>query len=240
MEAIFVDGEAYSTLESLKSVVDTGDCLFEYRKFAAGSSVLPPVVFEGPGKKPVALTFDDYLGDEVLSLLDVLQENHVKATFFIIGNSIERNGEIVKEIVRQGHELANHTWDHFNLHTLRDDEIRAQLISTQLALQRYSGIRASCFRPPGGYYDGKIIRIAQDIGLRTVLWSLNSTDADLKNGPAVIKNTIVRLVHPGAIIVMHMNRESTIQALRGAIGALKSKGYEFVTVSELISDRERK
>jgi len=239
VESIYVDGEAYSTLDNLKKVVDTGGCLFEYKKFQADNSELTPVIFEGPNKKVAALTFDDYLGDRVYPLLDVLAKNNVKATFFIIGNSIEKYGDIVKAIVQQGHEIANHTWDHFNLHTLRDDEIRAQLISTQLALQQHGGIIAACFRPPGGYYDTKIVRITRDVGLYTVLWSLNSTDADLQNGPGVIKNAIVRSIHPGAIIVMHMNRESTIEALTAVIESLRKKGYDFVTVSEMISGGER-
>lgn len=238
VKAIFVDGEAYSTLDNLQSVIDTGTEPFEFKKFQPDNSELPPAVFEGPGEKVVALTFDDYLGDKVYPLLEVLDRNNVKATFFIIGNSVENNSQLVKAIVQQGHEIANHTWDHFNIHTLSDDEIRAQLISTQLVLQRYGGTKATSFRPPGGYYDSKIIRMAWEVGLYTVLWSINSTDADSENGPAVIKNTIIKGIHPGAIVVMHMNRESTIEALTGTIKALRSKGYNFVTVSEILSDGE--
>lgn len=239
IDSIFVDGIAYSTIDSLKKIVDTGNCIFKYRNPLVNKSDLPSVIFKGPKEKVIALTFDDYLGDNVYPLLDVLKENDVKATFYIIGNSVKNNGDIIKAIVEQGHEIANHTWDHFNLHTLRDDEVRAQLISTQLVLQRYGGIKPTSFRPPGGYYDNKIVKMAEDIGLKTILWSLNSTDADTNNGPEIIKDTILKIAHPGSIVVMHMGRDSTIKALTTTIKELRGKGYNFVTISEIINDGKR-
>ncbi|MBA1334900.1 MAG: Polysaccharide deacetylase family protein [Firmicutes bacterium] len=234
IEGIFVDGDAYSTLEQLKNVEDTGELTFEFRNLTPSEDQLMPVISKGPEEKVMALTFDDYLGDKVWPLLDVLDRYGVKGTFFVIGNSIEANKELLMEISERGHELANHTWDHYNNHTLTDDEVRAQLISTQVLIHRYTGQKPRYFRPPGGYYDRNMVRIAQDIGLQTVLWSLNSTDADKKNSAGRIKGVVTQWAHPGAIVVMHLNRETTVDSLPGIIATMKDRGYRFVTVSEII------
>ncbi len=235
IEGIFIDGVAYSTLEHLRNVMDIGDMEFEFREFARdAASPLLPVMDKGTDKKLVALTFDDYLGEEVNPLLDVLDEHGVKGTFFIIGNSIENNAETLKDLVKRGHEAANHTWDHFNNHTLTDDEIRAQLISTRLFIRKHGGRDAPFFRPPGGYYNDNMVRIAQDIGLRTVLWSLNSTDADTGNDAKHISRTVTQWIHPGAIVTMHTGRGATIKALPEIIENLRNRGYDFVTITEMV------
>lgn len=238
IECIFVDGQAYSTIDEVQKVIDTGDDLLE---FMDKKVIKEPkqVIYKGPGQKVVALTFDDYLGEQVDELLDVLDKHQVKGTFFLIGNSIESYSQVLKELVEKGHEAANHTWDHFNCHTLTDDEIRAQLIATQLMIKRYGKGESRFFRPPGGYYDARITRIAEDIGLTTVLWSLNSTDADPDNGPMDIKKTVTRWIQPGSIIVMHTNRKSTIESLPGIIVSLKKRGYTFLTLSEMLRIQEK-
>lgn len=234
IHAVFVDGSAYSTLEHLKEFVDTEGTDFEFREFMSDTGPLLPVIEKGPEEKVVALTFDDYLGDKVYPLLDVLDECNVKATFFVIGNSIEQNAGVLKELVNRGHQAANHTWDHYNNHTLTDDEIRAQLISTRLFTEKYSGQSAPFFRPPGGYYNDNMVRIAQNAGMQTVLWSLNSTDADPQNDAKHIKRVVTQWVHPGAIVTMHTGRDATMEALPGIIENLRDRGYRFVTISEMV------
>lgn len=234
INTVLVDGSAYSTLEHLKEFVDTGGTDFEFREFTPDTGPLLPVIEKGPEEKVVALTFDDYLGDKVYPLLDVLDQCNVKATFFIIGNSIEHNADVLKELVNRGHQAANHTWDHYNNHTLTDDEIRAQLISTRLFTEKYGGQSAPFFRPPGGYYNDNMVRIAQNTGMQTVLWSLNSTDADPQNNAKHIKRVVTQWVHPGAIVTMHTGRDATIEALPGIIENLRDRGYRFVTISEMV------
>ncbi|MDD2401851.1 MAG: polysaccharide deacetylase family protein [Clostridia bacterium] len=245
VNSIFVDGRNYATLEELKKIVDTGEAKLEFKEQSnasvkCGDSVkrndsveLWPVISKGPQQKMVALTFDDYLSDEVYPLLDILDKYEAKATFFVIGNSIEQNQKLLKDISQKGYAVANHTWDHLNLHTLTDDEIRAQLIATTLKIEQCGVKVAPYFRPPGGYYNNKIIRIAQDIGLRTVLWSLNSTDADPANSAVEIKQIVSRWVCPGTIVTMHTNRDSTIETLPRIIESLRERGYEFVTIPEM-------
>lgn len=237
IDTVLVDGQAYSTLEQLNEVVDTEGTDFEFREFAPDTTHLLPVIDKGPEKKVVALTFDDYLGDKIYPLLDVLDGYGVKGTFFVIGNSIESNADVLEELIKRGHQAANHTWDHYNNHTLTDDEIRAQLISTRLFIKKYGSQDAPFFRPPGGYYNDNMVRIAQDVGLQTVLWSLNSTDADTNNNARRVKNMVTQWVHPGAIITMHTGRDTTIEALPGIIENLRDRGYRFVTISEMVKLR---
>jgi peptidoglycan/xylan/chitin deacetylase (PgdA/CDA1 family) len=237
IHAVLVDGRAYSTLEHLMEFVDTGGTDFEFREFTPDTGQLLPVIEKGPEEKVVALTFDDYLGEKVYPLLDVLDEYDVKATFFVIGNSIEQNAGVLEELTKRGHQAANHTWDHYNNHTLTDDEIRAQLISTRLFTEKYGGQSAPFFRPPGGYYNDNMVRIAQNAGLQTVLWSLNSTDADPQNDAKHIKRVVTQWVHPGAIVTMHTGRDTTIEALPGIIENLRDRGYRFVTISEMVKLR---
>lgn len=238
IESIFVDGQAYSTIEELQKIIDTGEDQLEYRSRSALEEEWP-VINKGPQEKVVALTFDDYLSEQVYELLDVLEDNEVRGTFFLIGNSIQGNEHVLHDLVQRGHEPANHTWDHFNCHTLTDDEIRAQLMATQLMIKKWGHGESGFFRPPGGYYDARIVSIAQDIGLRTVLWTLNSTDADTNNGPEDIIRTVTRWVQPGSVIVMHTNRQSTKDALPKIIAVLKERGYRCVTLSEMLKIQER-
>lgn len=233
INAIFIDGRAYALLDELRELVDTGKAQFSFREKDKSKTEIKPLICKGPDQKVVALTFDDYLGEKVNPLLDVLDSHNVKATFFIVGNSIPKNKEVLKRLANSGHEAANHTWDHMNNHTLTDDEVRAQLISTSLAIQQYSGKKPSFFRPPGAYYDQNMLKIAQEIGLRTVLWSISSMDVSLEMDAQDIEEVVTRWAHPGAIVVMHTGQDKTIQAVSEVIKELRDRGYEFVTISEM-------
>lgn len=234
LASIFVAGESYASLAGLKELINCGSAEFSWH--VPRISPVKPPFSQGPAQAKIALTFDDYLAEEVYPLLAVLEEEQVKATFFLIGNSLEYNQEILQEIAAQGHLIANHTWDHLNLYTLTDDEIRAQLIATNLKIAEYGGEVAPYFRPPGGFYDQRILKIAGEVGLETILWSLNSNDGDPANDHLVISQSVERSIHPGAIIVMHTRRASTIKALPQLIRNLREQGYEFATIAELKGD----
>lgn len=233
VDSIFIQGIAYSTLVDIKTIVDISKYSFRFDNSNILSKEMD-VIFKGSNKKQIALTFDDYIDSEVLPLLDVLDNNKVKASFFIIGNTIETNKDILQEIHKRGHLIANHTWDHLNSYTITDDEFRAQLISTQLLIQKNIGITPLYYRPPGGYYNTKMLDIASEIGLTTAMWSLNSNDASFDSKPAHIIDAVLSNINPGSIIVMHTKRQSTIEALPDIIKSAKEKGYEFVKIDELV------
>jgi peptidoglycan/xylan/chitin deacetylase (PgdA/CDA1 family) len=139
----------------------------------------------------------------------------------------------------RGHIIANHTWDHLNNHSITEDEFRAQLISTQLVIQKNIGILPTYYRPPGGFYNTKMLEIAKEVGLKTIMWSLNSNDAVFDSKPAHIKQKVLSNLTNGSIVVMHTKRKSTIEALPEIIKTAKEEGYEFVTIDELINERSK-
>ena len=232
IDPLFVQGRSYASLQELKKFIDSTQLEFEFKKTSSPNE-LWPLLSKGPEKKVVALTFDDYLSSDVEPLLAILKEHQVSATFFLIGNSLAGNHDLLKTMAAEGHALANHTWDHLNLYTLTTDEIRAQIIAPLLKMEQLGVKPAPFFRPPGGFYNETIIRIAQEAGLKTVLWSLNSFDGDPANSAFLVKDTVCRWVHPGAIVALHTSRPATIQALPGIIKNLRSQGYDFVTLPEL-------
>lgn len=234
VDSIPIDGIVYSKLSELGNTVDLSKYNIRYDNIKQISGKID-AIYKGPNKKQIALTFDDYIDDEVLPLLDVLDDYNIKASFFIIGNTIDANKDILLEIHKRGHLIANHTWDHLNNHSITEDEFRAQLIATQLAIQKCIGITPMYYRPPGGYYNTKMLEIAKEIGLTTVMWSLNSNDASFDSKPAHITKTVLDNLTHGSIIVMHTKRKSTIEALPEIIKKAKKQGYEFVTIDEFIN-----
>lgn len=238
IQTILVEGVPYAKVEELKRYIDTSDYILSYKEKESNSTKEYNEVFKGPNKKEIALTFDDFLGEEVYPLLDVLEKYHVKATFFIIGNCVEENKDVLKEISERGHLIENHTWCHLNTHSITLDEVRAELISTQIMIERYSGKRPKYYRPPGGYYNQHMLHIAKDIGLTTVLWSLNSGDATFDSKAQNISKHVLQWTNSGTIIVMHTKRQATIEALPKIIEPLLERGYTFVTIDEMIGGVE--
>lgn len=239
VNTIFVEGVPYAKVEDLKSFIDTGNHILSSKeKESTLTKKDNHEIFKGPNKKEIALTFDDFLGEEVYLLLDVLDQYGVKATFFIIGNCIEENKEVLKAVSDRGHLIENHTWNHLNTHSITPDEVRAELISTQIVIEKYSGKKPTYYRPPGGYYNQYMVDIAKDIGLTTVLWSLNSGDANFDSKAQKISDHVLQWTNGGTIIVMHTKRQSTIEALPNIIEQLLKKGYSFVTIDKMIGEEE--
>lgn len=231
---ILVEGVPYAKVEDLKSLIDIENYILDFKEKEQNSAQKDSEdVFKGPNKKEIALTFDDFLGEEVYPLLDVLDQYNVKATFFIIGNCIEDNKEVLKAVSERGHLVENHTWNHLNTHSITEDEVRAELISTQIFIEKYSGKRPKYYRPPGGYYNQAMLNIAKDIGLTTVLWSLNSRDANFDSKAQEITEHVLQWTNSGTIIVMHTKRQATIEALPDIIENLLEKGYSFVTIEDM-------
>lgn len=203
--------------------------------------VLPPgakITYSSvPIKEPyIAMTFDD--GPHKTNtprLLDMLKERNIKATFFLVGQCAQEYPDIVRRILAEGHELGNHTWDHRSLPTLSAEKARIEISSTDKAVLAASGHHMHLMRPP---YGATNLRIKQEcwdqFGYATILWSVDPNDWK-RPGSAVVKQRIVSTVHPGAIILSHDIHEPTIDAMPDTLDALLTKGYHFVTVSQLLN-----
>jgi peptidoglycan-N-acetylglucosamine deacetylase len=190
-----------------------------------------------PISKPyIAMTFDD--GPHKTNtprLLDLLKERNIKATFFVVGTNAREYPDIIRRILAEGHEIGNHTWDHKSLTTLSADRTRVELSTTDAAVVAASGYHMRIMRPP---YGATSLRIKQEcldeFGYNTILWSVDPVDWK-RPGSAVVEQRILAQVHPGAIILSHDIHEPTIDAMPDTLDALLTKGYHFVTVSQLLN-----
>lgn len=189
----------------------------------------------GGTSKRIALTFDDGPTKYTGPVLDILRKAEIPATFFVIGSQVGPNRELVRRIVRDGHALANHTWSHANV-SAGGAAANSQLMDTQYAIQQAVG-RAGCLmRPPGGAVGPGLVAWLRKHRKLGVLWDVDSNDYRLPSA-AKMSDEIVSATRPGSIILLHDgggDRTRTVAAVPKIISRLKAKGYEFVTVPELL------
>ncbi|MEN6370980.1 MAG: polysaccharide deacetylase family protein [Armatimonadota bacterium] len=185
----------------------------------------------------IALTFDAGASPKPTpALLRILASKGVRATFFLTGKWVEGNRELTRQIAAAGHEIGNHTYSHPDLRKLTDDEIREQLARTEELVQSTAGISTKpLFRAPFGARDSRVLSVAHDEGYRSVYWTVDSWDA-FKKGIAAdeIRDRVLDRSQDGSIVLMHCGSSPTVDALPEIIDGLRARGYELVTVSELI------
>lgn len=188
-------------------------------------------------KKIIALTFDISWGDKRTEpILKVLEEKGVtKATFFLSSPWSKTHPEIVKKIVDVGFEVGSHGHKHVNYSSLSDDEIRKQIQTAHQILSDVTKKTPNLIRLPNGDFDKRVLKIANELHYSVVQWDTDSLDW-MNKGVDNIVNRVVTKAHPGDIVLMHASDSSkqTHEALPIIIDQLREKGYEFVTVSELL------
>ena len=183
------------------------------------------------GKKLVALTFDDGPNDtSTLEVLDVLKKQDVKATFFVLGRMVEQHPEVLKQIVDEGHEVGNHSYDHQDFMKLTDEEIISQIKRTNDSIHDISGKEVELFRPPYGAYDE---RVEELVDATFVLWHVDSLDWKTRNSKKILTK-VKQEVQPNTIILMHDIQEASAEALDKMITDLKKEGYTFCFAKELV------
>jgi peptidoglycan/xylan/chitin deacetylase (PgdA/CDA1 family) len=184
-------------------------------------------------KQQVALTFDDGPDTEnTPKILDILKENHAKASFFVIGNHAEANPEIVKRIISEGNEIGNHTYDHRYLPDLPTDKFQKEILDTAKILKRITGQAPLLFRPPYTSITEDQVKWLGDQNIYTVAWNVDTQD--WKGIPAdLIEAKVFDQIKPGAIIIMHSaspdngsNLSGTVEALPRIIKRLRKQGLE--------------
>ncbi|WP_391207143.1 polysaccharide deacetylase family protein [Psychrobacillus sp. L4] len=188
-------------------------------------------------EKVIALTFDD--GPHTTytpQILDLLAEYDAKATFFVIGERAESFPDLILQIGKEGHEVANHTYSHPL--KITPDKLKEELKKTNEIIHDITGTYPLFYRPVGGSYNDRIINTAIENGYKVIMWSWHQDTEDWKT-PGV--NKIVKKVlsgaHPGDIVLFHDaggDRSQTVKALAEILPELQKQGYKFVTISELI------
>ncbi|MBX5435820.1 MAG: polysaccharide deacetylase family sporulation protein PdaB [Alicyclobacillaceae bacterium] len=208
------------------------------RAFAAEKA--PAAVYKvETEKKIVALTFDISWGNKVPEpVLDTLEREGVKkATFFLSGPWTLRHPAIAKRIQAMGYEIGNHGHLHKDFSNYPDSWIRQQVALSEKAIHQVTGVRTRLIRTPNGDFDQRVLRCLNNMGYTVIQWHTDSLD--WKNpGVNAITNRVLTRVVPGDIILMHASDSSKqiVQALPRIIRGLRAKGYEFVTVSELLAE----
>ncbi|MFL5824594.1 MAG: polysaccharide deacetylase family protein [Solirubrobacteraceae bacterium] len=204
------------------------------------------LVFHGPSSRhEVAFTFDDGpWGDPPTSqFLDVLERNHVPATFFEIGEQIspyDPGGTLERRMLADGDLIGDHTWSHPDMTGLSSSEQRSQLEQTASAItQATHGFHTCLWRPPYGAENSEVVSLARSLGLITIQWDVDPQDWSTP-GTDTIYQRVVSGAHNGAIILQHNGggpRQETLDALPREIATLRGQGYHFVTLAQMLGLR---
>nr|BFE29164.1 hypothetical protein GCM10010200_014150 [Actinomadura rugatobispora] len=182
--------------------------------------------------KCVALTFDDGPMGVTAQLLDILAARKVKATFFLVGQNVEEFPHLVRREAAEGHELANHSYSHADLGRSSNSKVTAELVRTQLAIKKATGVTPTLMRPPYGSTDKQVARITKKLGLAQVLWTVDPLDWQVRNSKRV-ERKVIGGTRNGTIVLMHDIHPTTVAAVPLIINRLAAKGYVFVTISQL-------
>ena len=188
-------------------------------------------------EKAVALTFDDgphptYTAE----ILDILREYGIKATFFVIGENVERSKEVLKRCADEGHEIGNHTYSHASANNCTTRTLKEEIEKTDRIIFDLIGKKPALFRPPTGICNNRSVALSTELGFKTIVWNVDTRDWAHTSTDKIIKN-VLENVKSGSIILFHDYIESpspTPDALKVIIPELIAKGYTFLTVSELL------
>jgi peptidoglycan-N-acetylglucosamine deacetylase len=195
-----------------------------------------PVRCGGGTKKLVALTFDDGPGPYTEKALRRLRNGGARATFFLVGRELADwpNLEGVPRHELKAGALGDHTWTHRSLPGLSPADIHDEIGRTQQAVARASGAPVRLFRPPYGATDADVDQTVRSLGMVQVLWSIDSGDSEEASSEE-IQATVLDELRPGAIVLLHENRGTTLHALPSLLHGITARGYRMVSVPELLA-----
>lgn len=182
-----------------------------------------------PSKPVIALTFDDGPSKYTEEIINILKDYNINATFFVLGNKVELYADVIRESIKNGNEIGNHSYNHKQLTKLTPLEIQNQINKTQDIIKNISGYTPKLLRPTYGDINNKI---RENTDLKIVLWNIDSLDWKRKNSKT-IANSVINKAKDRGIILMHDTKKRTVEAIKIIIPTLLEEGYQFVTISEL-------
>ncbi len=189
-------------------------------------------------EKTIYLTFDaGYENGCTETILDTLARHEVKAAFFVVGNYIEQNPELVRRMAREGHLVGNHTYHHYDMSKLADERAFTKELADleTLYAQTVGEEMPKYYRPPQGIYSEQNLRMAQKLGYRTVFWSLAYVDwyQDRQPSEEEAFAKLLPRIHPGAIVLLHTTSKTNAQILDTLLTKWEEQGYRFGTLDTL-------
>ena len=189
----------------------------------------PPIATGNGGI--VYLTFDDGYGYPQ-QILDILNQNSVKASICMLGTVMANNQDLVRSYYNSGDVFCNHTYDHPYLTSLSDQQIRDELTSADNTFNQITGDHLRCFRPPYGATNDRVNSIAAELGYRLLMWSVDTNDWRGLNADAIYNNVATN-VREGSIILFHNSNPATVEALPRIIEGLRNSGYTLSTIADM-------
>lgn len=187
--------------------------------------------------KVIYLTFDaGYENGNVAKILDVMKEEQVSGAFFILGNLVEKNPDLVKRMFDEGHLVCNHTYSHQAMLNKSKSEIAQELKKIEKACKEKTGCEMSkYYRPPEGKFDEASLKCVSELGYKTIFWSFGYVDWENDKQPPANKaiNKIMSNIHNGEIMLLHPTSATNAEILGDIIRYLKADGYRFGTLDEL-------
>ena len=201
---------------------------------AAAADRQLPIYCVQRDQKMVAISFDAAWGNEdTQQLIDIMAKHQIKATFFVVGEWVDKYPESVKALHDAGHEVMNHSNDHAHMSELSAEEIVADVAACNEKIEAVTGVVPTLIRPPYGEYDDHVVNAIRSMGMEPIQWDVDSLDwKDLSAGD--LTQRVLSKVQPGSIVLFHNAALHTPEALPGIIEALLQEGYTFVPISELI------
>ena len=183
----------------------------------------------------IAFTFDDGPHPtQTPRVLKMLKERNIKATFFCLGKCVAQSPEVAKQIVGEGHEIANHSWDHPQLNKMGEAAVKDQLDRAHNVIRQTTGVTPTLMRPPYGAFTTTQRTWANAVwNYKVILWDVDSLDWKHRT-PAKTESIIMKETKNGSIILCHDIHKTTIDAMPATLDALLAKGFKFVTVTELL------
>lgn len=183
----------------------------------------------------VSITFDCAWGaEDIPEILDILESENIKATFFIVGLWAEKYPNSVRIISEAGHDAANHGYSHLRMGVLDNEKNRLEISKCSEVLYSITNKKTDLFRPPYGDYNGKVISVAEELGCYTIQWDVDSLDWKKTISAQEIISRVTERCRNGSIILFHNDTKHTVEVLPEIIKNLKQKGFGFLPVSKLI------
>ena len=193
---------------------------------------------EDTEEKKIYLTFDaGFENGNTPAILDALKKHQVKATFFVVGTYIDSEPELIRQIIKEGHTVGNHTWHHPDMsHISSIEDFQKELEYVETAYKNVTGKNMTkYYRPPQGKYSEANLQMAKELGYKSFFWSLAYVDWYQDNQPdpqeAIAKLT--KRIHPGAIVLLHSTSSTNAQILDELLDKWEEMGYSFHSLNEL-------
>lgn len=200
-------------------------------------------IYKGsPDEKVAYLTFDNgYENGYTESILDTLQEEQAPATFFLTGHYLTSATPLVKRMIKDGHGIGNHSYDHPNMANLSKKGIEDEFTRFDKKLEELTGMKRTIYaRPPKGIFNDQLLATGNELGYRHIFWSVAFIDwyADKPKGRDYAYGELMKQLHPGAVILMHTVSSDNTEALPSFLRDAKKEGYTFKTLDDLVMEYE--